>query len=134
MLAVVLGTALAHLVVRTDVPFRPLMFAASLVPLIIPGILHTIAWLFLDPAMPNASQIQVTVAGSTISVIDGEILDADADGAPGGLFKFNFSTVSVTAIPGTVLVGQLVDPGPDLKPMTADDFSGGRCVPPNGVP
>jgi iron(III) transport system permease protein len=47
ILAVVLGTGLAHLVVRTDVPFKPLMFAASLVPLIIPGILHTIAWVFL---------------------------------------------------------------------------------------
>jgi iron(III) transport system permease protein len=45
--AVTLGTLLAYLIVRTDVPFKPLMFAASLVPLIIPGILHTIAWIFL---------------------------------------------------------------------------------------
>jgi iron(III) transport system permease protein len=47
VLAVVLGTGLAHLVVRTDVPFKPLMYAASLVPLIVPGILHSIAWIFL---------------------------------------------------------------------------------------
>ncbi len=48
--AVALGTLLAYLIVRTDVPGKPLMFAASLVPLIIPGILHTIAWIFLaDP-------------------------------------------------------------------------------------
>ena len=46
-LAISLGTLLAYLIVRTDVPFKPLMFAASLVPLIIPGILHTIAWIFL---------------------------------------------------------------------------------------
>jgi iron(III) transport system permease protein len=46
-LAIVLGTVLAYLIVRTDVPFKPLMFAASLVPLIIPGILHTIAWIFI---------------------------------------------------------------------------------------
>ena len=46
-MAIVLGTGLAHLVVRTDVPFKALMFGASLVPLIIPGILHTIAWFFL---------------------------------------------------------------------------------------
>src|SRR5205814_3291210 len=45
--AIVLGPALAFLNVRTDVPGTPLMFAASLVPLIIPGILHTIAWIFL---------------------------------------------------------------------------------------
>jgi iron(III) transport system permease protein len=45
--SVTLGTALAYLIVRTDVPFKPLMMAASLVPLIIPGVLHTIAWIFL---------------------------------------------------------------------------------------
>jgi iron(III) transport system permease protein len=50
VVAIVLGTGLAHLVVRTDVPGKTLMVAASLVPLIIPGILHTIAWYFLlDP-------------------------------------------------------------------------------------
>jgi iron(III) transport system permease protein len=49
-LAIFLGTGLAYLVVRTDVPGKTLMYAASLVPLIIPGILHTIAWIFLaDP-------------------------------------------------------------------------------------
>lgn len=47
VLSVVVGTALAYLTVRTDVPFKRLVFAASLVPLIIPGILHTIAWIFL---------------------------------------------------------------------------------------
>ena len=46
-ISVVLGTLLAYLIVRTDVPFKPLMMAASLVPLILPGILHTIAWIFL---------------------------------------------------------------------------------------
>ena len=45
--AIALGTLLAYLIVRTDVPFKTLMFAAALVPLIIPGILHTIAWIFL---------------------------------------------------------------------------------------
>ncbi len=51
LLAVPLGTALAYLVVRTDLKYKGLMFAASLVPLIIPGILHTVAWIFL--ASPN---------------------------------------------------------------------------------
>jgi iron(III) transport system permease protein len=46
-LSMVLGTTLAYLTVRTNVPFKGLLFAASLVPLIIPGILHTIAWIFL---------------------------------------------------------------------------------------
>jgi iron(III) transport system permease protein len=47
VLSVSLGTMLAYLQCRTDVPFKKLIFAASLVPLIIPGILHTIAWILL---------------------------------------------------------------------------------------
>jgi iron(III) transport system permease protein len=46
-LAIALGTTLAYLIVRTDVPCKSLVLAASLVPLIIPGILHTIAWIFI---------------------------------------------------------------------------------------
>jgi iron(III) transport system permease protein len=52
-----IGSILAYLIVRTDVPFKSLMFAASLVPLIIPGILHTIAWVFiLDPNIGVANR------------------------------------------------------------------------------
>lgn len=47
VLSVTVGTLLAYLTIRTDIPFKPLVYAASLVPLIIPGILHTIAWIFL---------------------------------------------------------------------------------------
>jgi len=47
LVAVTVGTVLAYLIVRTDAPLKRLMFAASLVPLIIPGVLHTIAWIFL---------------------------------------------------------------------------------------
>src|SRR5918999_2324305 len=47
IISVVLGTSLAYLQARTDVPFKRLVFAASLVPLIIPGILHTVAWILL---------------------------------------------------------------------------------------
>jgi iron(III) transport system permease protein len=46
-LAVGAGTALAFLVVRTDVPFRGLIAASSLVPLVVPGLLYTIAWILL---------------------------------------------------------------------------------------
>jgi iron(III) transport system permease protein len=46
-LSLTVGTTLAYLNVRTDVPFKALFFAASIVPLIIPGVLYTIAWIFL---------------------------------------------------------------------------------------
>jgi iron(III) transport system permease protein len=47
VLSLCVGTSLAYLNVRTDVPFKGLFFAASIIPLIIPGILYTIAWIFL---------------------------------------------------------------------------------------
>lgn len=45
--ATLIGATLAFLVARTDIPFKSFVTAASLVPLIIPGILHTVAWLML---------------------------------------------------------------------------------------
>jgi iron(III) transport system permease protein len=57
VVALLIGSVLAYLIARTDVPGKPLMFAASLVPLIIPGILHTIAWVFiLDPQIGVANK------------------------------------------------------------------------------
>jgi len=70
-LAISLGTLLAYLIVRTDVPFKPLMFAASLVPLIIPGILHTIAWIFLASpqiGILNLHVIQPLTGGHSLNV------------------------------------------------------------------
>src|ERR1700685_4643701 len=42
-----LGTLLAWINERTDTPFKSLFFALTLVPLIIPGILFTVSWIFL---------------------------------------------------------------------------------------
>lgn len=47
VLALVLGVALAYLQARTDVPFKGLFFAASLVPLIVPAVVYAPAWVFL---------------------------------------------------------------------------------------
>lgn len=45
--SIAIATPLAYVLVRTDAPFKPLFFAASLIPLIIPGVLYTPAWIFL---------------------------------------------------------------------------------------
>lgn len=45
--AMILGTTLAYLAVRTDAPFRGLLLVSAIVPLILPGILYTISWVFL---------------------------------------------------------------------------------------
>lgn len=52
LFALVSGTALAYVQVRTDVRFKGLLFAASMVPLIVPGILYAASWIFLgDPSI-----------------------------------------------------------------------------------
>jgi iron(III) transport system permease protein len=40
-------TALAFFCVRSNAPLKPLLYAASIVPLIVPGILYTISWVYL---------------------------------------------------------------------------------------
>src|SRR5207302_8523740 len=47
MLALGLGTALAWMNERTNTPFKRLFFALSIIPLVIPGILFTVAWIML---------------------------------------------------------------------------------------
>ena len=59
VLSLVVGTGLAFLNVRTDVPFKAVFFAASIIPLIIPGILYTVCWIFL--ASPDIGLINVAL-------------------------------------------------------------------------
>ncbi|MFQ5614036.1 MAG: ABC transporter permease [Anaerolineae bacterium] len=47
LFSLVLGTSMAFIIERTNTPFKSLFTAMALVPLIIPGILHTISWLLL---------------------------------------------------------------------------------------
>jgi iron(III) transport system permease protein len=46
-LAIVIGTTLAYINVRTNAPLKSLCFISSLVPLIIPGILYSVSWILL---------------------------------------------------------------------------------------
>jgi len=46
-IAFVIGTGLAWMNERTNTPFKGLFFALSVIPLIIPGILFTVAWILL---------------------------------------------------------------------------------------
>jgi iron(III) transport system permease protein len=47
LVSFVLGTLLAWMNERTNTPFKSLFFALSILPLIIPGILFTVAWILL---------------------------------------------------------------------------------------
>lgn len=89
---------------------------------IVPANDGSYAWLFFQQLMPAGARIQVTVDGSRItSAESGQALDAQGNGTPGSIFQFEFTTVSLAALPGTSLTGIVVDPGPDLIPNTADD-------------
>src|SRR2546421_8734340 len=47
LLSFAIGTLLAWMNERTNTPFKGLFFALSVIPLIIPGILFTVAWILL---------------------------------------------------------------------------------------
>lgn len=47
LLTFVLGTTMAWLVERTNTPLRILFFPLTVIPLIVPGVLEAIAWIFL---------------------------------------------------------------------------------------
>ena len=47
LIAFAIGTSLAWMNERTNTPFKGLFFACSVIPLIIPGILFTVAWILL---------------------------------------------------------------------------------------
>ena len=57
----VVGTALAWMNERTNTPFKSLFFALSLIPLVIPSILFTVAWILL--ASPQIGIINQLIQG-----------------------------------------------------------------------
>ena len=92
---------------------------------IVPTMDGMAAWLFFDNAMPSAATVTLHVVGGMIrGAADGSFLDAAGTGSPSTLTS-SFTTVSTTVVPGTVLQGKVLDPGPDLQPMTFDDVRAG---------
>ncbi|MFZ2648719.1 MAG: iron ABC transporter permease [Burkholderiaceae bacterium] len=57
--AFIVGTTLAWMNERTNTPFKQLFFALSLIPLVIPGILFTVAWILLGS--PKIGLINLTL-------------------------------------------------------------------------
>jgi len=70
LFAFLLGTTLAWMNERTNTPFKSLFFALSLIPLVIPSILFTVAWIFL--ASPQIGIINL-VAQSWLGLADAPI-------------------------------------------------------------
>jgi iron(III) transport system permease protein len=60
-LSLVVGTGLAWMNARTNTPFKALFFALAIIPLVIPGILFTVAWIML--ASPKIGLINLALQG-----------------------------------------------------------------------
>jgi iron(III) transport system permease protein len=82
LLAVFLGSTLAFIVARTNTPAKNLVIAASLVPLIIPGVLHTIAWLLLASPRIGALNAVPGLGGLDIFTMKGMIFVQGLHTAP----------------------------------------------------
>lgn len=66
-LSLVLGTTLAYVTIRTNVPFKSLLIATALVPLIIPGLLYTIAWIMLSSSnIGFINQVSTSLIGRPV--------------------------------------------------------------------
>ena len=60
--AVPVGTLLAFFIVRTDIPYKGVLFGLSVVPLLVPGVLYTISWIFL--ASPRSGYLNQHLPGT----------------------------------------------------------------------
>jgi iron(III) transport system permease protein len=60
-LSLIIGTGLAWMNERTNTPFKTLFFALAIIPLVIPGILFTVAWIML--ASPKIGLINLALQG-----------------------------------------------------------------------
>jgi iron(III) transport system permease protein len=66
LIAVPLGTALAFLVVRTDIPFRRTIFALAVLPLLVPGVVSTIGWILV--ASPRTGLVNAILGSGTVDI------------------------------------------------------------------
>lgn len=59
--ALLLGTALAWMNERTNTPFKPVFYALSIIPLVVPGILFVVSWIML--ASPKIGLVNLLLRG-----------------------------------------------------------------------
>ncbi|MHB9009100.1 MAG: Ig-like domain-containing domain, partial [Limisphaerales bacterium] len=61
---------------------------------------------YLEP-LPAGARVEVTLVGNGLKDASGRELDGDGDGVPGGTARIEFDTMSIAAIPGTAVIGQV---------------------------
>ncbi len=63
--------------------------------------------LFYVQPLPEARRVRVSIDGDLLLDSYGRLVDADADGVPGGARAFEFETTSITPFPGTRVIGRV---------------------------
>ncbi len=59
---------------------------------------------YLEP-LPGSARVRVTLNGGLLTGTSGQALDADGNGAPGGVDYVDFDTASISPVPGTAVIG-----------------------------
>ncbi|MCI0589416.1 MAG: DUF6531 domain-containing protein, partial [Planctomycetes bacterium] len=78
----------------------------------LPGRLHIspdrrAVTLFYQSPLPASARVRVTVDGDALRAEGGAAIDADRDGAAGGIARIDFDTLSLTVAPGTKVCGRV---------------------------
>ncbi len=60
-------------------------------------------------ALPASTEVRILVDGNKVKGLDGLPIDANGDGAPGGMLSADFTTLSLTQVPGTNVYGYVYD-------------------------
>ena len=67
---------------------------------------RTATLFYLEP-LPGGARIRVSVDGSALPDTEGETVDADQDGIPGGLGRIEFETLGITPVGTTAVIGRV---------------------------
>ncbi len=67
---------------------------------------QTATLFYLEP-LPSSARIRVTFDGTGLTDFLDRAVDLDGDGQPGGKAVIDFDTLSITAVPGTAVIGHV---------------------------
>ena len=77
--------------------------------------------LFYLENLPPSARVAVTLDGSAVNDANGLLINADANGQPGGVMKLSFTTGGISALPGTAVTGRVFaaekNPNGSNKPL-----------------